>query len=242
MSGFEREMRAYAALNQLLQDAEACRKLFEEAGLTLPDPLRRFLAAEVLAASGGSAASSHDVTGEQSNSNDTEIPDSASRDSLAIPWQDAAATTAALALLRKETRPMSAAMLAERAKSLGKDLSLGSLFNIGSRLEREGIISKTNGGWRLVRESRAPVLQDGYVWGPSELFSRQEIAGYRREQLRILLRENGPLSMSEAIARLREDSRIGDTVSKYVVQADLKDLGERGTIRQDKQTRRWYLA
>ena len=133
----------------------------------------------------------------------------------------------ALALLRENASPVQPKEIAEYvAQTLGENnVNLRSVYNVGPRLQKEGLIEKSSDGWELTDPSRAPVVHEGHAWGSQSVFTRQEIAAYRRELILGLLRRSADGLLAMQITRELEKSEFCKvTANKDVVKLDLQAL------------------
>ena len=72
--------------------------------------------------------------------------------------------------------------LYEQIIPLGIEASLGTVSNAAVRLEGHGIVTRGDDQrWKLVKPEMAGVIGErGYVWGPADSFTMQELAAHRR--------------------------------------------------------------
>lgn len=253
MDALKREADAYAALSELMVDADRCATKFERAGLPLPARLARFL--ERASQEGGadeqlvlpsSNSSPPNPRPKRPRALDTHemAGSSAEAGFIQVPWEDLSTTTAVLALLR-EAGTASMDDLIAAASLRGRDVSRGTLFNIGARLEKEGVLSRESTSWTLVAGAQvASLSKDGTVAsGPPDAFTPQETAVFRRERVLAFFGSRGASGArrSEVLDALRSDHVAFADVSTHVVQADLRELASRGRIVCDRATKMWRL-
>jgi hypothetical protein len=237
---FVLESKAIASLTALMEQAATCRSLFEAAGMALPDPLRRMLGDEVTAKPASSGA--------------VVVPPPASpprpptweSDWIWLPIASLTPTTLVCALLRQAKGPLSPKQIMEELAKLGVDAVKGSVANIGTRLSTGAHpkITRGTGTWSLVDPSSAPVLHEGYVWGPVACFDKQELAAHRRIGVMHLLRvHDDGLQIMQITQMLRKCEWMRAPLTKDLVKDDLPVLqGEGLTKRVGGGSGKWRAA
>jgi len=102
---------------------------------------------------------------------------------------------------------------------------------------------RSKAGWSLLSPESAPILHDGYIWGPPEIFTTQELAVHRREAILHLLRfYRAGLQTSQIIELLQKCAWVHAPVNKELVQDDVQLLSKAEKIRRRGNSRKWELA
>jgi len=122
------------------------------------------------------------------------------------------------------------------------DIGEGGVYNVGAQ-QGGKIIDKTDDGWRLTDPSKAPVIHDGYAWGPAELFGTHEKAAHRRLLILKFLHETAPegLTRMQIVEKLEKTGECKASSSKDLVGLDLKILLEADKIRRIGTSREWKI-
>src|SRR5882724_10941898 len=173
-SDFQAEREAFAKLVKLLTDAEECKRLFEAAGMPIPDTLKR-----VLGTANGHGKMSVPLLSiippHRANR-----PSESEEGWISVPIEEATATSLVLANLRDSDKSLPARRVVELVIGINPKIPRGSINNIGTRLSGT-LIKRGDDGWSLVDRKNAPLLRDGFLWGPRAVFDKQELAAHRRE-------------------------------------------------------------
>lgn len=230
------EQRALRSLLQLMDQAEECRKLYERANMALPEPLKRILG---LSDSAGAPAQSVVISPPPEPAN---RPEQAMSDWLWIDARNATPTVLVLALLRASS-PLNVRDVIEGVQQILPDAAKGSINNIGTRLDNDGVISRDDEGWWLVDADSAGILSGGYVWGPAAIFGKPELASHRRDAITHLLGAiRGGLQASQILEHLKTCSWLQAPLNKELVADDIDLLSEQGKIRRRGNSRKWELS
>lgn len=233
---FEAERKAVESLSHLYDLASECRKLHEAAGLSLPGPLLRIFSDQK------TASSSHVPVIMIPAIERDRVPAEAHDDWISIQVKDATPTTLAMALLRKASHPLRPKEIVDLVEKILPDVSSGSVYNLGFRLEKEGTLLKSNEGWMLAKLESAPLLTDDLLWGPKEVFAKQDIAAHRREAIIHILRmDKSGLQTVQLVAKLNSCPWIKAPVNKDLVKADMQVLEKIGKVRQRGNSRKWEV-
>lgn len=235
----EAEAKALESLNRLLRLVDECRALFDEAGMDYPAPLKRLLNVE---GRKSATAASHTVHIDPPTT--PHRPAGVSSTWIYVPIPSLAAQTFVLGVLRDADEPMSAKEITDAARARGLTVSTGSVANVGTRFEAKGWIERIKGqGWLLTDGSVAPVLSGDYAWGPSEIFTRQELAARRREMILYVL-DHFPegLQNLQILARLESCDWLGTPVTKDLVKADMDELQREGMVRRRGNSKKWVRS
>jgi hypothetical protein len=223
------ESRAIASLTALMEQAATCRSLFEVAGMALPDPLRRMLGDEA-----ATKAPSQGVIVVPPPPSPPRPPTWES-DWIWLPIASLTPTTLVCALLRQAKAPLSPKQIMEGLEKLGVDAVKGSVANIGTRLStgQHPKITRGTGTWGLVDPTLAPVLHDGYAWGPPASFDKQELAAHRRIGVMHLLRAHPDgLQIMQITQMLRKCAWMQAPLTKDLIKADLPVLQSDGLAKR----------
>lgn len=237
VSKFEAERKAVESLSNLYTIAAECKRLHEVAGLSLPGTLLRIFSDQK-----ATASSRIPVIIIPAIERDR-VPKEAANDWISIQANAATPTTLALSLLRKASRPLRPKEVAEQVEEIAPDVSAGSVYNLGVRLEKEGVLLKSDDGWTLARPEDAPLLANNLLWGPQEAFAKQDIAAHRREAIIHVLRmDRSGLQIVQLVAKLRDCTWLKAPVNKDLVKADMQVLEKEGKVRQRGNSRKWEVV
>ncbi|MCE9547510.1 MAG: hypothetical protein K8T25_18730 [Planctomycetia bacterium] len=229
----DREMRALTALQAVIADAKRARQLFEDAGLEVPAPLIRLF---------GSSA------GQQRNTAPLQIPPldvpkrpvEAAQDWIWVPLNKCVPMTLVKAFLRANNGPLNPKAIVREVKELLPDATVGGIYNVCPRLEKSKVIERTDDGWKLVKSEEAPVILDGYAWGPVEVFQSYEHTFRRREIiLHILRHSQGGLQIVQLVNQMRAFGYYKGTVNKDLVKGDIETLRAEKQIKRIGGSRKW---
>ena len=227
---FTAEHEASKALIELLEQAKRCQQLHERAQMTLPEPLKRLL---------GLSTNGKKPVVSVPPPERPPIPTGAESGWVCIKASDASPTSVVLALLRNGIIPTRDVVTG--VKNILPDVSPGSIYNIGSRLDKK-TIKRSNEGWELIKSETAPILQDGMIWAPPEIFSKQELAAHRREAVFHLIRTNrSGLQTSQIIDQLKNCSWVHAPLSKELVQDDVEYWVTKDKIKRSGNSKKWIV-
>lgn len=234
----------YARAGNALKEAHDVAKAFSSLGMTVPEPLDRLV--------GDSASSSHGVRPAPSRATPTvppmpqpPRPVGVPEDWIAIPIRGLQLTNVVLGVLRQNganTTPLRNKDIITAALELQPDAASGTIANIGSRLQGE-LIDRTEDGWRLIDETRAPILDGAFAWGPAKgMFKAHELAAYRREAIRHILgcSPQGLMRMEIVRALNALDLPTGKA-NKDLVGQDLESMEYDEVVRRVGKSRKWKL-
>lgn len=150
--------------------------------------------------------------------------------------------TLVLAVLAEGQREMSPAeILAKLAPH--RDISPGTLANTGTTLAANKLIDRSGrgGGWTIRGGVEAAKLADGYVWGTPDQFGPQDIAWFRREAIKHLLRTFGGLQQMQIAQQLKKLDWVHGRKEKDTIKADLEALRSENAIHRVSHSRKWVL-
>lgn len=135
-------------------------------------------------------------------------------------------------LLAAAGRPVVPTDLTQQIRALGVEVSEGSVQNVGTRLNKDGVIEYRTTGWVLRNASRVVVHRDDRLHGAPEYFQSSEVASYRREVILALMGAYGPLTRAEIIAILKGTPWLNAPVLLSAIKMDLVKLSEDDLIRR----------
>jgi hypothetical protein len=234
------EEDAYESVKVVLAAARRCQELYERAGLVLPQRVQWLL---------GVAPPPAAVRGEArgvAQLPPPELPDrpkTAASDWIAVPAADGTVTTVALAVLRVAGGPMRSRDVRESVMNILPATTSGSVANAGTRLVAEEVIDRSNDGWILLKPERAPILQDGRLWGPPDIFVKQEVAAHRREAiLHILTHFPTGLQIVQIVEQLKNCTWLHAPTNKDLVKMDMQALQELQKVRRVGNAKKWQLV
>ena len=154
---------------------------------------------------------------------------------------EATPTSVVLAILQRDG--VRAKDVADRVGVLLPEVSSGSVANIGSRLDKTGVIRRESGEWRLVNRDSTPVLYQGRLWGPEKVFGKTELASHRRDAIPHVLTEfKGGLQVLQILERLMACAWVHAPLNKDLLKEDVNALLNDKKIRRRGNTRKWELA
>ena len=227
------QREAYQSLIKLFDQIEECRRLFERAGLPVPEQVKVL----TINSNGSGKVNVPRVRIEPIHRNSR--PPEAEDDWISIEITEANATTLVLAVLRAAGRPIMAGDVIEQ---LNTRVPRGSIHNIGTRLDGRQI-RRTDEGWSLIHPEKAPVVLNGYVWGPKEIFEKQELAAHRREAILHILRGfPSGLQIVQIVEQLRGSDWVKAPATKDLLKADMDLLEGSGKVRRISNSRKWEVV
>lgn len=237
---FGKEAAAFEAFARLMKEARECRALFEVAHLPLPEPLSRFLGEGVAVANARDAQSRTLLPPPEPPPR----PPEWSEGWVWAPLHAMTPTGLVLGVLRGSPNPMTAREVVRAIADMGVEgINAGSIANIGTRLSASGVISRAAGAWSLAKRDEAPVLHEGYAWGPPSVFDKQEIAAYRRIGIcHVLKAYPDGLQIVQITKMLEPCEWLRAPCSKDLVKMDLKILSAQGIARRAGRWKKWRLV
>ena len=121
-------------------------------------------------------------------------------------------------------------------QALRPDISTGTIYNLGKRLD--GIsLKRSSEGWELISPETAPILQGDLVWGAAETFTTHELAAQRRDAiLHILSIYRTGQQTSQLIEMLQSCAWLKAPINKELVQDDVEILNKDGKIKRRGNT------
>lgn len=126
---------------------------------------------------------------------------------------------------------------------MGAEVSRGTIANIGTRMFGEQI-ERRDDGWVLMPNVQAPVLHEGFAWGPSEIFEAHEMASHRRAGIVHLLRVQGDgMQIAQIVNAMSEQCPWNKApINKDIVKADVEYLDDIGLARRVGNSGKWRLC
>lgn len=229
------EQRAMRSLLDLMESAEECRKLFERANMALPEPLKRFLG---ISDNFGGAVPQVVIPPPEKSPR----PPEARADWIWIHQSAATPNVLVPAILRGES-PIRAREVIERVQAILPSANRGTINNVGTRLDSENVIGRSDEGWWLADPDKGAVLFQDHVWGPAEVFGSVELAAHRREAIVHLLRLiRGGLQISQVLEQLKTCTWMKAPIAKELIQDDIELLAEQNRVRRRGNSRKWELS
>jgi hypothetical protein len=122
----------------------------------------------------------------------------------------------------------------QRLRELDVKVSDGAVGNIGTRLQEDAVIERTEDGWHLLDGAAAAVIAGGRLTGPPAAFEPSDLAAHRREAELAYFAEYGPLSRAQLITLLQQSEWVVAPVNVFLVKADLQRLEAAKLIRRAK--------
>lgn len=231
-----KEARALESLTALLKAAEESRRLFDEAGMAYPEPLRRVL---------GLAEGAPQSRARTALIPPPPIPARPSFIPASWLWVPLGAMTPqgiVMMILRAANgNPVSVKQIIDRVAQLRHGVNDGSIANIGTRFARDGLIERSDDGWTLTDPSRAPVLVDSHAWGPAEVFQTHELAGRRREAIMHVLRTLGGLLHTQIVDQMAACDWLGMSTNKDMIKMDMLELQKAGRVKRTTG-KKWVVS
>ena len=223
--------RSFAAF---VSAAEECRARFTTARLPVPDEVQAVLESHSHLAT--TPANPIPQLRRASHPNEFR-PDWISIDIKCVPT-----ASIVIAILRRVGGIVPFDELLEQVARLRSSAKKHSLQLLARRLA-PGVIERSTAGWRLVQPLSAPVIFDGFLWGPSSAFTRAEIAEYRREAMVHLLQHfRAGLRTTELAQYLLTGGWVAAPVTRNALEADLEALVAVGAVQPGEQARTWQIA
>lgn len=233
---FKTTSEAYQKFAQVLADLESCKKLFESAGEPLPAQLREFFGT-VPRQNGRPFVTQVSIIPPHRANRPTEAKD----DWISIALDDAMATNLVLAVLREAKGPVRAGEVVQMVTAINPNVTHGAVNNIGTRLGGK-LIERTDLGWSLIDRSKAGIISDAYLWGPVEIFEKQELAAHRREAIiHILQCFPSGLQTVQLVEQLKGCNWMRAPVSKDLVKADMEILQKEAKARRVGNSKKWEV-
>lgn len=259
---FDNRMQAQKMLVAIYEQIAAYRQLCDEAGIAVPAELREFIDGRARAdaaplpvgkpnkgpaprktaraqVSGGKEAAQKVPHGTVPPLPEVR-PRGVPSDWISIPLADATMQTLVLATLRAAGRAMAPKEIEAAIKGKGHSTSLGSITNIGGRIEA---IQRGPSGWTLKASDKAPVISEDSLWGPPSVLTSPELAARRRLAILHALRSLNAdgVTAGELLTALGQCAWLRCPLSKDVLKADLENLSSGSSPRLVRDGKTWRL-
>jgi hypothetical protein len=225
---------AYRALTKLLDDAQECRALFEDARVAVPEVLARLLSAG--AGSNGSRKSTIPKPPSPSR------PSGAAASWIWVPLKEASVVTVVRCVLQGAGQPLSRKEVRRQVARYKSDAADGSIDNIGTRLNGTHIL-REDGTWRAANPSEPPILHEDHAWGPIDAFEMTDVAYHRREALvHVLKVQPDGLQPMQLVRTLEQCEWLHTPINKDLIKLDLEVLTGAGRVKKGGGTTGKYRA
>jgi hypothetical protein len=234
-----RSQRAAAeAFSRLCDEAENVRVLYDAAGMAMPPAVAAFL--DIPADNGRSGRQPRISLPPP---DPPPRPAEARSEWIWIPVKDVNAVRIVLGILRDSSTPLSLSAIADIVSKHQPDINPRSVLNIGPR-EDGKLLTRTDAGkWAIRERDKAPVLWEGFAWGPPEIFDKYELAAHRRIMILHLLQAMpSGLQTVQIMEHLRQLPYCRAPVSKEHVQVDMEVLHQQAKVRRIGNTKKWTIV
>ncbi|WP_146140689.1 hypothetical protein [Haliangium sp. UPWRP_2] len=241
-----KERAALDALNKLLDDAEVCKRLWEEAGMPLPRPLTALFVSKAAHDDSEAPALPLPLMEIPRPKRPRPLPRGVTHEWIYVPINEAHEASLVRAML-SSTVAHSIAELIMAVSDYGRaDVNKGSIANIGSRLNREGVITYTETGWKLREGQNTLEISGDHLWGPLKAFHAQEVAAYRRMSIMHILRSfSGGLQIAQISEALHSYCSWFNTSiphGQFLIKTDMKTLADKKLVRKIGGSHKWGLV
>jgi len=236
MSDIEREIAAVNALAKFLADAKEVARLHGLAGMSVPGPVLRVLGPTLSATTrprGDGIRRSDDPP--------IDRPDDWREDWLWVYPKDLNPSSLIRAILREKGAPVTVKAMIACVREHQPEAIVGSIYNVGPRLEAQQVITRSPEGWQLNDGAPAPVLYRGRAWGPASVFEKADLAAHRRSMIVDLLRSESDGLMIMQIMRKLRSMECRAPVNKELIQYDIEVMTGK-VVRRRGNTRKWVLV
>lgn len=243
-SKFLKEIKAVRALHRLMADAQTCKRLHEEAGLPLPRPLvALFHPDEPL--EDRKASPPPELVEIPRPLRPVSKPRGCTDEWIYFPVEEAQETSLVLAAL-STYMAITPSEIIKGIQSFRPHVNIGTIANIGSRLEQEGLIRRDHKGWILIPGTLQPEIAGNHIWGIPGVFQKQELAAYRRTVILHVLRSfSSGLQVAQLTRTLEAHCPwLSDDipVTKFLVKADIEALADKKLVKKIGGTKKWGVA
>jgi hypothetical protein len=226
------EQLAITSVQRVFAELQECKRLHENAGMTLPPSLMR-----VFGGNGSNPAmSAFSIPAPKRD----HTPFGVGLDWISIPAKDASPTTVTLAILREQDRPIKPKVVVERVASVLDDTVDGSIYNLGKRLADAGVIESAAEGWRLLQIEAGGIMDGGILWAPLDSLMKPDLAAHRREAILHVLRlEHSGLQIVQIVEKLQHCPWMKAPANKDLLKADMQVLEKAGRAKLRGNSRKW---
>lgn len=236
-SRIENEAEMYRRMAKLIEDARALKAFVHETGLSMPEALARMFS-EV---DPGRPAEEPRVTIPAPIK--PHAPGGVGDDWIYVPIAEAMPTTLVLAALNGSPDPVPVKRLCELVARMRQDVNDGSIANIGTRLDKAGVIDRSDGGWKLRDTRKGPIANSEFVWADVLTFAKEDRAAFRRFAITHVLRTwPDGLQIVQITNALRENCPWFPKdipVTKDLVKVDVQLLDQAGQAKLVGHSRKW---
>ncbi len=227
------DVKATQAFLSWVEEGKKVWDMYEQSGLSVPPTLKRAFSEE-LSSTGKNRIRPASVRPPDR----PDAPSGTEDDWIWIPAKDVSARMLVLALLNGKN-PIPVRDIINSVKEILPTTPDGSVYNIGAQEKK---IQKTDDGWKLIAGAKAPVLHKSFVWGPREVFQKQDLAAFRRFGIRHLLAITpGGLQVVQISKQLQNADWLRTPLSKDLVKLDLFLMKKHTMVKQQGNSKKWIL-
>jgi hypothetical protein len=240
-TNLQAEIKAATAYIRLLQEAEECRRLYTEADISLPEPLKRMLGDEKKVSGPGGKQLEFPTLLRKPDRGDS-TPSEIGENWISIEAAKASPSTIALAIMRTVGEPIKAVDLASLVANYAPETVSGTIYNMLTRNHGRGLVEETPDGWKLVKPENAGVLSGAYIWAPPDRLMQSDMALHRREAILLILEQHPNQTAMQITRSLQSWDWVQAPASKDLIKADLLALEIRGLIKKREESRGWEVV
>jgi hypothetical protein len=260
---------ASQALTKLIEDAEACARLWLDAGLAVPSEVEDLIG-ESRSMDGGkkpargkaiqkvvtepfrltAIAPIEKVKYPARNTKSIlpvpkpdygPPPKEAGKDWVAMKTTGASPYALALAILKAQNGPISRPDLSNKVSELRGLKRSNAGYNVLTKMKAVGEADETpEGGWTLRDKTRGGIVVGNILWTPEDELTYADRAEHRREGILLLLELNGPLKGYQISNGLKASPWIRAGKNNNFVKADMNQLENDEKVRR-LEDKRWAL-
>ena len=162
------------------------------------------------------------------------------QDHIYVPIEKAQVRALVLGILGEAGDPLPVKTVRARVHAYRGEVSDGSIANIGTALANSKTIDRGEKGWRLLTPDSVPVIANGYLWGPRDVFGPYEAAWWRRYVILHLIRlMPGGLQAQQITDHLNALDWVCVPKDKDAIKADLVSLSGAKLIRRSSNSRKY---
>jgi len=159
-------------------------------------------------------------------------------DWISVALEDATISTLVLAFLA-DSQYLSASGIVSKIRAIHPDTVANSVFNAINRLVAESKITVADADYIIASKDIAPIIEDGYLWGDSDLFYAADVTSYRREVMLALIEKNPGIVLMDIVRTLENLPWFPKRFNKDSAKTDLEALRTRGAILRRPETKGW---
>jgi len=225
---------------ELLQQAQQCVELFTSASVNVPDPLRAFLNNTSLPIATRAPKPKKEPASiiPPTRPRQYAVPPGGKVDWISVALEDATISTLVLAFLA-DSQYLSASGIVSKIRAIHPDTVANSVFNAINRLVAESKITVADADYIIASKDIAPIIEDGYLWGDSDLFYAADVTSYRREVMLALIEKNPGIVLMDIVRTLENLPWFPKRFNKDSAKTDLEALRTRGAILRRPETKGW---